>query len=173
MIHQSKKPSFQPYCGCHFLAPVWYFCLIWIVSRANHGARGGRDATGAGSIGARLADWQPFLLKSCPFPCTTGTPLGVCRSWNSWTTWEIWNRALSESTFQNESSQPTNHKTSWTVSLISVICLTEVRVSSLALVGGGAALRLVGRGGRRCTRGGRGSGVFASSVGDGTGSDSS
>ena len=50
--------------------------------------------------------------------------------------------------------------------------LTEVRVPSLAVVGGGAALRLVGRGGRGwCSRGG--GGVFAGTVGDGAGSDSS
>lgn len=57
--------------------------------------------------------------------------------------------------------------------LISVICLTEVRVPSLAVVCRGTALCLVARGGRRCTRGGGGRGVFAGSVGDGTGADSS
>ena len=54
-----------------------------------------------------------------------------------------------------------------------VIFITEVRMSSLAVVRRGAALRLVARGCRRCTRGGGGSGVFAGSVGDGAGPDSS
>lgn len=43
-------------------------------------------------------------------------------------------------------------------------------MSSLAMVGGGATLWLMGGGGS-CTRGGSG-GVFASSVGDGARSDS-
>lgn len=50
---------------------------------------------------------------------------------------------------------------------------TEVRVASLAVVGGGAALRLVSGGGRLCSGGGRGRGVLACSVWDGAGSDSS
>lgn len=58
------------------------------------------------------------------------------------------------------------------VPLISIYCLTEVRVTSLAVVGGDATLCLVARGGRRCTRGGRSS-VFGGSIGDGSGSDSS
>ena len=57
-------------------------------------------------------------------------------------------------------------------SMISIYCLTEVRVTSLAVVGGDATLCLVARGGRRCTRGSRSS-VFGGSISDGSGSDSS
>lgn len=81
-------------------------------------------------------------------------------------------RGLSEVDFWNH-FRISETKLSSTVSLISGFFLTEVRVSSLAVVGGGAALCLVARGGGRCTRGGRGSGVFAGSVGDAAGPDSS
>lgn len=53
-----------------------------------------------------------------------------------------------------------------------VFCLTEVRVPSLAVVGGGTALWLVGRGGSCAGGGSGGGGVFARSVGDGARPDS-
>lgn len=52
-----------------------------------------------------------------------------------------------------------------------MFCLTEVRVPSLAVVGGGTALGLVGGGGS-CAGGGSGGGVLARSVGDGARPDS-
>lgn len=81
---------FNTYCGwVNFLAPVGYLGLIWVMSGANHGTRGGWDATGPNGIGARLADWHSLLFKPRPFAYTTGTPFGVRRPWNCWTTWEI------------------------------------------------------------------------------------
>lgn len=51
--------------------------------------------------------------------------------------------------------------------------LTEVGMSSLAVVCRGASLRLLTGGGRLSARGGRGGGVFAHPVGDGAGPDAS
>lgn len=81
-------------------------------------------------------------------------------------------RALSEVVFlHSKVSHQSKAKSKSNMSC--VIRLTEVGVSSLAVVCRGAALCLMAGRRRRCTRGGRGSGVFARSIGDGAGSDSS
>lgn len=51
--------------------------------------------------------------------------------------------------------------------------LTEVRVASLAMVGGGTALCLGASRGRSCSRGGRRRAVFAGTIGDRARSDPS
>lgn len=153
--------------GVDFLAAVRYLSFIWVVSGANHRTRGSWDASGANGIGARLADWQSLLLKPRPFSYATGTPPRVCWPWNCWTTWKtvrvLWIN-LTNSKIITKLTKP---------SLIPVCSLTEVWVSSLSVVCRGTALRFVAGCWRRCSRGGRGSGVFASSIGDGTRPDSS
>lgn len=69
-----------------FLAPVGYLGLVGVMSRADHGAGGGRDAPRANGARARLAAWQTLLLKPRRLAYTTRTPLGVRGHWNCWTT---------------------------------------------------------------------------------------
>lgn len=156
------------YCGwTNFFAAVRYLRLIWVVGGANHWTRGSWEVTGPNCISACLACWQSLLFESRPFSYTTRTSFGVRWAWNCWTTWGgtgfYWQIIKTWPFIQNFTRC---HGT-------DVICLTKVRMPSLAVVCWSAALCLVARGGWRCTRGGRGRGVFAASIGDGAGPNTS